>query len=276
MYEIVLCYRHRDGVGSSAFRSYWDQERAALVRELLDDLGRPAYAQLQRASRFNPLYLSIRLSRSWPIAAFFSMLRGLKIPPFPPRHGGEDERWDVVETLTYPSRDVALAALSMPNGRSAIGRMWLDAVNRVRNGAAVAAEKLVVTRDETLGFPRAVTMFFLRPRPPRSGEEMLRYWSSSHRALVESLTTATGHRIYDQLHARDIDPAVPREVSEFGGHRTAPFSGVARLGYANQWALLRRFIDPRLYIANTRLVMDEVGFIDLGSSALVFGKEQRA
>ena len=274
VYEILLCYRRRRGVGRSSFWDYWRGRRRTLAADLLADLGRPTYDQLRRASRINLPYLSIRLSRSWPFAALFSILRGLSVPPIRPRFNVKSERWDVVEKLTYASRDAAIAALTSTAGRAAFDRLWSDVESRVGNGAAVGAEKLVVRSDDTLGFPRAVTMFFLRPRLPKTGEEMLRYWRTAHWALVQSLTAATGHRVYDQLHALK-DDAVAQALASFGGRNDPTFAGIAYLCYTNQWALIRRFIDPRLYIANTRLVMDEVGFIDLGNSALVFGQEER-
>jgi hypothetical protein len=273
MYQIILCYRRRRSVSRAAFRTYWRRDRMPLLRGLQGKLAFSDYALLRRASRLNPLYVGIRLSRSWPFAALSAASRGLSIPPPFSMRSGDDERWDVVETLTYESPDTIVEALSRPEGREALSRLRNDAESLVRNGAAIVGERHAVRSDASLGRRRTVTMLFLRPRPPKSGGEMLQYWGGSHRALVESLTSALGHRLYDQLHAVR-DPATAGALDAFGGRQLDPFDGVARLGYTSQWALIRRLIDPRLHIANFRLVRDEVGFIDLGGSALVFGEEE--
>lgn len=273
MIDILLCYRRRQDIGRSRFRAYWRSERKALVRVLQAKLGFPDYVQLRRSSRINPLYAGMRLSRSWPVAALVSLMRGTGLPsPFPKR-GGAHERWDVVETLSYPSLDEAVAALSSPEGQTALARLRDDLEALVGNGAAIVADRQPVRADETLGHPRTVTLFFLRARPPMTAGKMLEYWGGPHRVLVESLTSAMGHRVYDQLHAIDAD-APAAAIEPFGGEQSHPYAGVARLCYASQWTLIRRLIDPRLHIANTRLVWDEAGFIDLGASALVFGQEE--
>ena len=273
MIDILLCYRRRDGIGRSRFGAYWRSDRKALVRVLHVQLGFPDYAQLRRSSRINPLYAGIRLTRSWPVAALVSLLKGSGIPPLFPKTGGAHERWDVVETLTYASPEAAVAALSSPAGQAALARLRDDVEALVGNGAAVVADRQPVRADETLRHPRTVTLFFLRARPPMTAGKMLEYWGGPHRVLVESLASAMGHRIYDQLHAIR-DDAKAAALDAFGGDQSHPYAGVARLCYPSQWTLIRRLIDPRLHIANTRLIWDEVGFIDLGASALVFGREE--
>ncbi|MEX2455036.1 MAG: hypothetical protein WD470_10045 [Rhodospirillaceae bacterium] len=274
MYEIVLCYRRRRNVGRRALKAHWRGDRKALVRRLQHDLGFSGYTQLHRSSRLNALYLGIRATRSWPSAALFSLLRGRKVPsPFPSR-GGADERWDIVETLAYPSLDALRSALATPAGASALAALRDDAAPMVRNGAALIAERRAVTSDDGLRFPRTVTMFQLRARPPMTGDDMLVYWGDKHRRLVESQTAAMGHRTYDQLHALRHENEDAQLLTPFGGGQPDPFAGIARLAYGSQWDLVWRLADPRLHVANMRLVGDEVGFIDLGASILVFGTEE--
>src|SRR5690606_3557571 len=222
MINILLCYRRRRGIGRSRFSAYWQADRKALVRVLQAQLGFPDYAQIRRSSRINPLYAGIRLSRSWPVAALLSLLRGSSIPPLFPQSGGAHERWDIVETLTYPSLAAAAAALSSADGQTALARLRDDLEALVGNGAIVVADRQSVRSDEALGHPRTVTLFFLRAKPPMTAGKMLEYWSGPHRALVESLTPAMGHRIYDQLHAVRADaPAAAMEG--FGGKQSDPY-----------------------------------------------------
>lgn len=273
MIDILLCYRRRRGLRRSGFRRYWKEERKPLVRALQASLGFPDYAQLRRSSRLNLLYVGIRLSRSWPFVALLSALQRRRIPPLFPGKGGAHEHWDVVETFTYASLEAAVTALSSPDGRAALARLRDDAEALVGNGAAVAMDRHPVHTDKALGHPRTATLFFLRARAPMTGSEMLEYWGGSHRALVEALAPAMGHRIYDQLHPTG-DGSTVQAIEAFGGSQTDPFDGVARLCYRSQWTLIRRLIDPRLHIANVRLVRDELGFVELGASALVFGTEE--
>lgn len=273
--DILLCYRARRDVNRRRLRAHWRDKRLALLHRLQGDLGFSACSHLHRSSRLNPLYLGIRATRSWPSAALFSLIRGRALPPFFPQNGGADERWDVVEALTYPSLEAARAALATESGGTALAALRDDAEPFVRNGAAVVTHRLSVTEDDGLQFPRTVTMFLLRSRSPMDDRAMLDYWQSEHKALVESLTTAMGHRTYCQLHVAPEDNGRAGILGAFGGRLPDPYAGIAYLAYGSQWDLLWRLVDPRLHVANVRLVKDEVGFIDLGASALVFGSEER-
>lgn len=272
--DIVLCYRRRRGLRRGKLKSHWRQNRVGLTRRLQQHLGFSAYTQIHRSSRINPLYLGICLSRSWPVAALFSLVRRLPVPALVAPHGGSDERWDIVEILSYSSPEAARDALTTASGMDALSALRDDAEPFVRNGIAVVAQRLTMTDDTSLRYPRTVTMFLLRPRPGLGREAMLEYWKTDHRSLVESLTAAMGHRIYRQLHVAGEDAGQANLLGAFGARMPVPYSGIAYLAYNSQWSLLWRLFDPRLQIANLRLVKDEVGFIDLGSSWLVFGTEE--
>jgi len=261
MYELLLCHRRAHFVTPGAFFDHWRGRRRQVVAQLRPALGYAQYVQLERASRFNILYLAIRASRSWPITALLAALQRLPLPSF--FTGSEsDERWDIVESLRYASREDLDAALGSPAGADALERLRADALGRVRNSATLVTEDLVVSNDVALGYPRTVTRFCLRALAPLTHAQMLERWKTAHKALVTSLQAPLGYREYDQLYVEPASPAGARG-----------FDAVAVLAYGAESSLLRRLLDVRTQLANFRLVKDEVHFIDLGRSALVFGTE---
>jgi hypothetical protein len=270
MYELLLCHRRGNWVGRGALRSHFRNHRRAVVKELQPALGFDGYSQLHRYSRLNILYIAIRATRSWPIAALFSLLQRLPLPSFGGGRVANDERWDLVEIFRYASRDKLLAALQSAQGSAALERLKADALGRVRRSVAIVTETKTVHDDPTLGHPRTVTRFCLRARPRTTRVQMLNRWGSSHKTLVAALRPQLHYREYDQLHAQAEETALP----VIGAAGAEPFDGVAMLAYENQGALIRRLVDPRTLIANFKLVKDEVHFADLQRSALVFGREE--
>lgn len=261
MYELLLCHRRAHWVTPGAFFDHWRGRRREVVAQLRPALRYTAYAQLERTSRFDIVYLALRLSRSWPVAALLSAVQRLPVPPLFGR-SEDDERWDVVESFRYDSREELRAALESWEGVAAVAQLRADALGRVRNGATLVAEDLIVADDQTLGYPRTVTRFCLRARAPMTHAQMLERWKTAHKALVTELQPPLGYREYDQLH---VEPTRKADGSAF--------DGVAVLAYDAESSLLRRLLDVRTQLANFRLVKDEVHFIDLGRSALVFGQE---
>jgi len=261
MYELLLCHRRAHWVTPGAFFDHWRGRRREVVAQLRPALRYAQYVQLERASRFNILYLAIRASRSWPVTALLAALQRLPLPSFFTGSEG-DERWDVVESFRYASRGDLEAAFGSPEGIAALRSLGADALGRVRNGATLVTEDLVVSDDVALGYPRTVTRFCLRARPPLTHAQMLERWKTTHKALVTELQAPLGYREYDQLYVEPSPNANGRS-----------FDAVAVLAYGAESSLLRRLIDVRTQLANFRLVKDEVHFIDLGRSALVFGTE---
>lgn len=261
MYELLLCHRRAHWVTPGAFFDHWRGRRREVVAELRPALRYAQYVQLERASRLNILYLAIRASRSWPVTALLAALQRLPLPSLFSGSEG-DERWDVVESLRYVSRDDLDAALSSLEGADALERLRADALGRVRNSATLVTEDLVVSDDRSLGYPRTVTRFCLRARAPLTHAQMLERWKTAHKALVTSLQAPLGYREYDQLY---VEPAPQADQPGF--------DAVAVLAYGAESSLLRRLVNVRTQLANFRLVKDEVHFIDLGRSALVFGTE---
>jgi hypothetical protein len=273
MYELLLCHRRGHWVGRSALRSHWRNHRRTVVKELQPALGFDGYSQLHRYSRLNLLYIAIRATRSWPIAALFSLLQRLPLPALGGGRAANDERWDLVESFRYASREKLLAALQSAEGAAALERLKADALGRVRRSTAIVTETLTVHDDPTLGHPRTVTRFCLRARRPSTRVQMLNRWGSSHKTLVEALRSQLHYREYDQLHVQSV-PEERVKPAAIGAAGSEAFDGVAMLAYENQAVLIRRLFDPRTLIANFKLVKDEVHFADLQRSALVFGREE--
>lgn len=272
MYELLLCHRRSRRTGRGAFRDHWRSHRASLVAALKDQLGYDGYVQLHRSSRLNILYLGILASRSWPLAALFSVIQGLPLPSWRSRTDRIDERWDAVEIFRYESRAALVAALTAPAGLAAAARLSADALGFVRHSVAVVADVLPAYDDPALPWPRTVTLFCLRARPPMTRPAMLERWGGAHKALVQSLQLALGYRRYDQLHARETIEIVP--AFKALGVSAGSFDGVALLAYGSQWDLIRRLPSPATQIGNLKLVWDEVNFIDGKNSALVFGEAE--
>lgn len=270
MFELVLCHRRSRQTGIGVMRDHWRGTRAALVAQLRGALGFERYVQVHRVSRLNTLYLGILASRSWPLGALFSVLQGLPVPPLTGRGGGFEEKWDVVEAFRYGSEAALVQALTSGAGVAALERLSGDARPLVRHGTALLVEVLPLYEEAGLGWPRAVTVFCLRARPPLTRETMLERWRTIHRRLVLSLQPALGYRHYDQLHVRaatELAPAAAALGVPFGD-----FDGIAWLSHGNEGELKRRLLSPATNIANLRLSKDEVNFIDGRNSALVFGE----
>lgn len=270
MYALLLCYRRGRRAGRFAFRDHWRVRRASVIAELKSALGYDSYAQIHRASRLNILYLGILASRSWPLTALFSVMQGLPVPRLTRRANVAAERWDAVEIFRYESRETFLGALTSAAGLAAAKRLSADALGLVRHSAAVVSEIVPVYDDPGLGWPRTVTLFCLRARPPMTRAAMLERWRTAHRDLVLSLQPGLGYLNYDQLHARDASELMAA-VEAFGATEGS-FDGVAVIAYRNQQDLIRRLFSPATQIGNLKLVRDEVNFIDGRNSALVFGE----
>lgn len=275
MYRMLLCHRRKRGVPRREFHRHWRGDRARLVSELQDPLGFSRCGQIHQTPRWNPLYLGVRASRSRPVTALLAVTRGLPVS-WPGRGGAirREERWDVVESLTYPSRQALVDAVTSPPGRDAAHRLREDHAPHVSRTAVVVAEQLEVGPTRGPVFPRLGTMFFLRSPSGMTREEMLAYWESSHRELVVSLHPSLRYSAYNQLHVRSL-PESPDIEESFGDSGGDPYDGVAELAYGSQWELAWRSLNPFAQVANVRLVRDEVGFIDGRRSTLVFGEQIR-
>jgi len=268
MYELLLCHRRSRHTGIGALRDHWRHRRGPVVTELKGALRYDSYVQVHRSSRLNILYLGILASRSWPLSALFSVLQGRSVPPLMGRPGRCNELWDVVESFRYASHMALVEAVTSDVGIAALKRLSADALGFVRQCAAVVAEVLPVYDDPSLGWPRTVTVFCLRARPPMTRDSMLERWRTAHRELVLSLRPTLEYRKYDQLHARDA----PDLATEAVGVPIGTFDGVAMLAYGSQWDLIKRLLSPATQIGNLRLSKDEVNFIDGRNSTLVFGE----
>jgi hypothetical protein len=266
---LLLCHRRRREVGRNAFFRDWPERRATLVAEHGAALGWRSYYQVHRVGRLNLLYRAIRLSRSWPVTALVSLLRGLA--PHPLRYADLDvreERWDLVEVFAWPHATALEAGLGA-DGAAALGVLADDAAAHARGTAAVTAERVETASAAGTSAPGVVTLYCLRPRAGTSAAAMLAYWLDAHARLVAGRERGLRYTHYEQFAVRD-----PRAASELvtTSHRAPPFVGVAALSYAGFGDLWRGLISPRTQLANLELVWDEAGFLDPGRSALVLGR----
>jgi hypothetical protein len=268
MYKVLLCHRRKKEIGHRAFHEHWLTSRKRLVLELRDQFGFSGYAQSHQLPRRNLIYRAIRATRSWLVTAFFAAKQGGRVPPPPDRQTQAEERWDVIDELSYPSREALLFAMTAEAGIGAARRLVEDQAPRARRTAVVIAEEFVAAHDPSVPASRISTQFFLRGLEER--QEMLHYWATSHKELFLSLQSALKYRAYSQLHVRSA--AELSAVKELlGGDVGEDFDGVATVTYGGQWELILGFFRPRTQLANLQLLKDEVRFIDGGRSSLVFG-----
>jgi len=275
MHKVLLCHRRHNDVGNRECFHHWLEERSQLVLDLQTDLGYLRYAQVHQLPRRNLLYRGIRVTRSWFVAAFLSSKTGSQLPPLAADpHTRREERWDVIDELSYESKEAFVAALTSDKGIAAAKRLVDDHATWSRRSVVVTNDELVVAADPQGKFPRISTVFCLRALPGMPREDMLDYWESSHQGLVVSLQRSLGYRAYDQLHVRS-NAELEQAINHLGGNVGEEFDGVALLAYGSQWGLILGFLNPFAQIANLRLVKDEITFIDGQRSALVFGTEYR-
>ena len=274
MYKLLLCHRCAQGLSYRQFHTHWLNQRSRLVLELKTQLGYTRYSQLHQLPRTNLLYQGILLTRSRLVTGLlaskttsetiYSQDYSCQIQ--------QEERWDVIEQFWYPSQEKLVKALTTQPGSEAAQHLLRDHQLHVRRTTAITAEEFVVVDSPSLSFPRINNMFCLRSPVGMTREAMLNYWSTEHKALVQSLQSPLRYRAYDQMYVRTT-PALSEVVKTLGGSLGEEFDGVAALVYRRQSELIQGFLDLRTQIANLQLVKDETTFIDRQRSVLVFGRE---
>jgi hypothetical protein len=232
MFDLVLCHRRNRDVAIGAVRDHWRGARTSMISELRSTLGFEHYVQVHRASRLNGLYLGIRGTRSWPLAAMFSAGQGLSLPPLKGRAGAFDEMWDVIEAFRYRSPTAMIEALTTNAAIAGLQRLSGDARTLVRHSTAVPVEVLSLYEEPGLAWPRTVTILCLRARPPLTRETMQERWRTTHRQLMADVRAALVYRHYEQLHARTLKELGP--VVAALGVTVGDFDGIAWIGYANE------------------------------------------
>lgn len=273
MYKILLCHRRKKDRPHKAFHAYWRGERARLVLNLQNQLGFFRYVQVHQVRRWNLLYLGIRASRSWIVTALLGALQGRKVLRLRrDHHTQRDECWDLVEELSYSSKQALVDALTSASGINAAHRLAEDHIPHVRRTAIVVAESFAVGPFQEPHFPRVVTMFFLKSALGMTREQMLNYWETSHKKLVVSLHPSLKYSAYNQMHVRSGSD-LSSLTESLRGSTGEPFDGVAELAYGSQSELALRFLNPLAQLANIKLIRDEVHFIDHQRSLLVFGQQ---
>ncbi|PWG63958.1 hypothetical protein [Sediminicurvatus halobius] len=258
---LLICHRRARSLSAGDFLGPWAEERAALVARHQAALGHPDYHQIRRLSRLSIVYNAVRLSRSWPLTALISLLRGRRPPSL---IGNRDERWDLVEQLQWPEPAQREAALASEPGGAALQALAQHADAATRHHALLSTERvdtMPLAPGETA--PDAVALFCLRAKPPMEREHMLADWIGRHGPLVASLQGALGYAAYAQLAVRGNDDT------------PTAFDGVALLAYPGLGTMRLGLIRPRTQLANLRLVWDETAFLDTGRSALIIGRVAR-
>lgn len=255
---LLICHRRARGLAARDFLGRWAAERAELVARHHAALGHPHYHQIRRLSRLSLVYNAVRLSRSWPLTALISLLRGRRPPSLA---GNRNERWDLVEMLQWPEPAHRDADLDSEPGQAALAALSQQAMASTRHGAVLSAERVdTVPLGPGDAAPAAVALFCLRAKPPMDREHMLADWIGRHGPLVASLRGALGYAAYAQLAVRGSDGA------------PSAFDGVALLAYPGLATMRLGLIRPRTQLANLRLVWDETAFLDTGRSALIIGQ----
>lgn len=259
---VLLCHRLAAGKSRRQMEKEWLPDRAALVEERWDTLGALRYVQVPRLNRWNIVFLLVSLSRSWLVAAMGSILHGL---PTPARRERDDELWDLIEVLEFADQNAARTFFMNGGARLFIAR-----------AADWSSHSQVVPMVTTRAFLRthfapeaAVTLFCLRGRPEIGRNGMIDYWLDQHRPFVQGLRPVLDYAWYDQHIARgaeNLEAAAQDEAPD-----RVPWDGVACIGYPHLRDLVYGVLDPRVQLANLRLVYDETRFIDLPQSALMLG-----
>ena len=259
---ILICHRLAEDRTATQMQAEWAPARAALVAKHWDAIGAQGYALVPRLNRWNVVFLLVALSRSWLVAAIGSILHGL---PVPARGREERELWDMIEVLDFADVNAARDFC----GSATAGSLAEDAAPWTAHAQAIP---MVTTRAflRTHLAPEAtVTLFCLRGRPEIGRGGMLDYWLDRHRPFVQGLRPVLNYAWYDQLIARGAeDLEAPADALLPG---LAPWDGVASIGYGHLRDMAMGALDPRVQLANLRLVYDETRFLDLPRSALMVG-----
>ena len=274
MYKILLCHRRQKGLGYSQLHRHWKEQRSRLVLDLREQLGFSRYAQLHQLSRGNLIGQAVRLSRSAGVSALIAAMQGGEKPAKGDRHARHDERWDVVDEFSYPSKEGLIQALTSAAGVDAVRLLVEDHTPRARHTAAIITEEFVAAEDTAASSPRIAIMFCIRSARNMTRQEMQGYWETSHKQLTLSVQRNLKFSRLVQLHARS-DPGFSPVLEILQGSVGEEFDGAALLGYASQRKLVLALSNPRALAANIKLVRDEATFIDLQRSTLVFGEEHR-
>ncbi|MEM1299235.1 MAG: EthD domain-containing protein [Pseudomonadota bacterium] len=259
---VMLCHRLTGEHDHPRMVTKWLPARAKLVDAHWDTVGALRYVQVPQLSRWNIVFLLVALSRSWLVAAIGSMLHGL---PSPAGRKHPDELWDLIEVFEFADSTGAAAFLASEAA---------EALAEDGDGWSVHAQAIpmVTTRAylRTHFAPdAAVTLFCLRGRPEIGRDGMIDYWLDQHRPFVQGLQPVLNYAWYDQHIARGAEDLDAAARDYLPGH--APWDGMASIGYPHLRDLVYGAVDPRVQLANLRLVYDETRFIDLPQSALMLG-----
>lgn len=109
--------------------------------------------------------------------------------------------------------------------------------------------------------------YCLRRRTDLSFEEFSAYWNGPHAELVKRLAKKIGVVRYVQHHAMVPEAAIAMSQ---GRGLQEPFDGVAEISFESFDALERGNLDPAAAQAQAELTADELKFIDLSRSAILF------
>jgi hypothetical protein len=270
-YTIMLCHRRRSSVGPARLRGEWSRGRAELVGRWREEIGFTAYVQVHQVSRWSVTYNLVVASRAWPIVAFISILHGLPVPrPTAFDRETREEKWDVIEQLDFADREAALSFLASQGAAAARAALADDALTVMRRSQALFLRTSEAFAHENTQPPGCYTLFTLRSRPYLGVSEAMRYWLTHHRPFVVQQQPVVQFCAYYQHvaeHGADIDAAAAA-LSHAAG---APWDAVASLAHQRFAVLAGGIIDPRVLVANTRLVVDETRFLETQRSALLIG-----
>ncbi len=264
---LLLCHRMSKRQSRASLGAGWATARAGLVQGHAGDIGYRSYAQVLQVSRWNVIYILLRISRSWPVTAICSVIHGLPVPPlklFDREARRED--WDMIELLDFTGED---AALRFVQGTAAAS-LAQDARAHTSRSQAVPMTATRAFLRSTIAPDAVVTLFCLRARPVLGRGRMLDYWLDRHRPFVQELEPILGYAWYDQLIARCAE-GLTAPAAVLDNAPGAPWDGVANIGYSHMRDVIRGLWDLRLQATNMRLVYDETRFIDLSRSSLMLG-----
>lgn len=265
---ILICHRMAVRQSRETLSAGWATARAGLVQGHAAETGHRSYAQVLQVSRWNVIYMLLRISRSWPVIAPFSVLHGLPIPRLRVRDAeAKREDWDLIEVLDFVDNDAAHRFLQS----EAAAALAQDALHHTVRSQAVPMTATRAFLRGTQAPEAVVTLLFLRARQVLGRDGMIDYWLDRHRPYVQGLEPVLGYAWYDQLIARGAEHmADPADA--LNNAPGASWDGVASIGYTHMRDVTRGLWDLRIQATNVALVYDETRFIDLSRSSLMLGE----
>ena len=271
-YTIMLCHKRGRGVGRSRVRGEWSRGRAELVRSLREEIGFTSYVQVHQVSRWSLTYNLVVASRSWPLVAIISILHGLPVPrPRLFHRETREERWDVIEQFAFFDHASALAFLAAEGAANARTSLAADTKGIMRRSHAIFLRSSEAYAEAGMKPPGCYTLFALRSRPYLGTEEAMRYWLKHHRPFVVKQQPVLGYCAYWQ-HVAERSTEIDSAIHEMSAAEGEPWDAVASLQHRTFADLASGIVNPRVLLANTRLVNDEVRFLETERSSLLIGK----